>query len=57
MLFYLFVITFLTTLVCVFMLWYIIRKFYWGPTGRPPRYRYHEDGEPGRGTRPRGGGR
>ena len=43
MLFYLFLITLLTTLVCVLMLWLIIKKFYWGPSGRPPRYRYDEE--------------
>lgn len=54
MLFYLFLITLLTTLVCVLVLWYMIKKFYWGPTGRPPRYRY-DDGwardEPARAAR------
>ena len=48
MLFYLFLLTLLTTLVCVFVLWYTIKKFYCGPSGRPPRYRYHEDDEPRR---------
>jgi hypothetical protein len=44
MLFYLFLITLATTLVCVLLLWYTIRKFYWGPSGRPPQYRRHADG-------------
>lgn len=43
MLFYLFLFTLLITLVCVLMLWYMIKKFYWGPSGRPPRYRYHDE--------------
>ena len=51
MLFYLFLITLLTTLVCSLMLWYIIKKFYWGPRGRPPQYRHRSDEEPARGAR------
>lgn len=51
MLLYLFLITLLITLVCVLLLWYTIKKFYWGPPGRPPRYRYHGDDEPERGAR------
>lgn len=51
MLFYLFAITLLMTAVCVLVLWYMIKKFYWGPTGRPPRYRYHGDDEPARDAR------
>jgi hypothetical protein len=50
-LFYLFLITLLTTLVCALVLWYMIKKFYWGPTGRPPRYRYREEWARGGGRR------
>ena len=43
MLFYLFLITLLTTAVCVLVLWLMIRKFYWGPRGCPPQYRYRDE--------------
>ncbi len=47
--FYIFLLVGLMTLVGLVGLVLMVRKYYWGPTGRPPQYRYHGD-EPGRKT-------
>ncbi len=51
MLFYLFLFTLLIALVGALLFWYTIKKFYWGPRGRPPHYRHRGDEEPPRGAR------
>ena len=43
MLLYLFLIVFLLMAVCGVGLFLMIKKYYWGPTGRPPQYRHYGD--------------